>query len=489
MVRVWAFAALLAGPASAPAADAPDVRLFLEAASTDARVAAPALEKIGRGWSDDYASLVLDLLRFTRPSRPRLEEGDFPLDPEEPAPRPDAFPPPDRARPDPTGPVRDRLVRFLEKQTGQRFGHDLKRWRLWVWNRPYRPHPDYTFFKAALYSGVDRRMASFFSPGATALIRLDEVDWGGVSVDGIPPLDHPRVVSAREAGWLKDGHVVFGIESNGEARAYPRRILAWHELARDRVGGVELTIVYCTLCGTVIPYASVAGGRLHTLGTSGLLYRSNKLMYDRETSSLWSTVEGRPVLGPLADTGVELTPLPVVTTTWKEWRTLHPDTTVLSRDTGHDRDYSEGAAYRDYFATDRLMFGVPLSDDRLRNKDEVLAALLPPAGAPEAERRPLALSVEFLRRHPVHRLAFEGHALVALTTPAGANRLYDAGGVTFVRWRPDGTVEDGAGRPWRVGEDSLRLVADPAQARPRIAARRAFWFGWHAQFPQTVLVK
>jgi len=146
---------------------------------------------------------------------------------------------------------------------------------------------------------------------------------------------------------------------NGEARAYPKRILAWHELARDRVGGVELAIVYCTLCGTVIPYEAMAGGKLRVLGTSGFLYRSNKLMFDEETKSLWSTLEGRPVIGPLAGSGVELRYRPVVTTTWGEWRAAHPGTTVLSLDTGHQRDYSEGAAYREYFGTDELMFQVP----------------------------------------------------------------------------------------------------------------------------------
>jgi hypothetical protein len=207
-------------------------------------------------------------------------------------------------------------------------------------------------------------------------------------------------------------------------------------------------------------------------------------MYDRETMSLWSTVEGRPVLGPLAGSGLELLAHPVVTTTWKEWRERHPDTTVLSRETGHERDYSEGAAYRDYFATDRLMFGVPLADGRLRNKDEVLAVRLrPPAGGP---RQALALSVAFLRKNPVYALSFAGHALVALTTPGGANRLYAADGVAFTRLRPDGTVEDAQGRAWRIDEDALRHAE---QVRPRIPARRAFWFGWHAQFPDTELVR
>ena len=485
-------AALLASlGAVESAADPPDVRLFLEAGSTEERVARPALEQIGASWSDDYAALIVDLLRFTRGQERMIETDDTPLALDEES-RPSltaARPAETATQPaNPTLPVRQRLVRFLEKQTGQRFGDDLKRWRLWVWNRAYHPHPDYALFKAALYSGVDRRMAGFFSPGAKALIRLDEIDWGGVTVDGIPPLDHPRVVPAVEAGWLKDGHRVFGIVVNGEARAYPQQILGWHELARDRLGGIELTVVYCTLCGTVVPYGSVAGGRQHVLGTSGLLYRSNKLMYDRDTMSLWSTVEGRPVLGPLAGSGLELPAYPVVTTTWGEWRARHPRTTVLSRETGHDRDYAEGAAYRDYFATDRLMFGVPRADDRLKNKDEVLAVVLRPRGAgAESERKALAISVAFLKRSPVHSLTFAGHALVVLTSRAGANRIYRSEGVTLVRMTSDATVLDAQGRAWTIGEDQLAL--GDGETLSRVPARRAFWFGWHAQFPDTELVK
>ena len=260
-----------------------------------------------------------------------------------------SFPTAPRNAPDPSVRVRERLVRFLEKQTGQRFGQDLSRWRQWMWNRPYQPHPDYLAFKGALLGRIDPRMTSFFAPGATALIRLDEVEWGGVGVGGIPSLVEPRHLPAAAARYLGEKDVVFGIALNGEARAYPKRILAWHELARDRVGGVELTIVYCTLCGTVIPYGSEVGGARRTLGTSGLLYRSNKLLFDEETMSLWSSTEGKPVIGPLAGSGLELRDYPVVTTSWREWRAAHPDTTVLSLDTGFERNYAEGAAYRDYF--------------------------------------------------------------------------------------------------------------------------------------------
>ncbi|MEZ5320337.1 MAG: DUF3179 domain-containing protein [Vicinamibacterales bacterium] len=436
----------------------PDPALFFQATSADPAVADAALARIAPAWRDDYTPMIVDLARFL-PVASRAP-ADSPL----PA-------------------IRARLIRFLEARTGQRFGDDLNRWREWMWARPYAPHPDYMAFKAAVYRGaVEPRMGDFLT--GRSLIRLDEIDWGGVKVNGIPPLDSPRTVGAADAGWLRDSHVVFGLVVNGEARAYPRRILAWHELARDELGGVPLTVVYCTLCGTVIPYRSTVGGVQRTFGTSGLLYRSNKLMFDEETGSLWSTLDGAPVVGPLVGQDLRLAVEPVVTTTWGEWRTAHPDTTVVSLETGFDRDYAEGAAYRDYFATDDLMFRVSRVDRRLDNKAEVLGLLLPAAGG---GRQAVALSVAFLDRQRIYHGAWEGQSLVVLTSPAGANRVYDAGPIRFVRWEAEDRVVDTANQAWTVTEEAL---VGPARRRlPRRPAFRAFWFGWFAQFPETLLVK
>ncbi len=437
----------------------PPIRVFLDAGGSDATASAAALETLGRRWRDGYASMFIDMARFLPP---RQVNGD-------------SVP----------HPVRTRLIRFLERQTGQRFGDDLGAWRDWIWNRPYDPHPDYSAFKAAVYSRADPQMARFFET-ASAIIRLDEVDWGGVGVNGIPPLDHPRVVPANEASYLRDNHVVFGVLVNGRARAYPKRILAWHEMALDRLAETELTIVYCTLCGTVIPYKSHVGGVHRTFGTSGLLYRANKLMFDRETMSLWSTLEGRPVIGRLAGQPLTLEALPVVTTTWGEWRAWHPSTTVLSIDTGHDRDYSEGAAYREYFDTDRLMFRVPKLDTRLKNKDEILGVLVPAVGG---GRQAVAFSAAFLSRTRVHHETVEGRTFVVLTSLRGANRVFEAGAMRMGEWVDADTVRDRAGHRWRVTEEALVPESWNMASLPRVTAFRAFWFGWYAQFPDTILVK
>ena len=462
----------------------PDVALFFQAVHDDADVADAALEQIAARWRNGYAAIVWDLLRFQRPPRrPAIRVPSLGVDP----PGPGAGARLESMQPEhPSTRVWRRLMRFLEARTGQRFRGDIRRAHQWIWDQPYDPHPDYAFFKGLWYARIDPRFARFFPRRALSTIRLDEIDWGGVRVNGIPPLEYPIHLPAGQADYLDDDDVVFGMAAGGESRAYPKRILAWHEMALDRLGGVELTIVYCTLCGTVIPYESVVDGEHVRFGTSGLLYRSNKLMFDHGTRSLWNTFEGIPVVGALAASRRRLTRRPVVTTTWGEWRRMHPETTVLSLDTGHQRDYREGVAYRAYFATDDLMFDVPDRDDRLDNKDEVLVMLLEDA---RGRRWPLAVSAGFLERRRLHHEEHAGRRLLVVTSREGANRVYDPGSTRFERLAGDLVVVDAEGGRWQVTEGALVHVSDPERRAPRVAAQRAFWFGWYSQFPETRLVR
>ena len=367
-------AAVVAGVTQERRANAP-LEVFFAALSADDRVAREALITLSSQWRDSYTPMIIDMARLLRPaSRVAAQSPDIAGAASSSREDGDALDAgtigaelaTDGApRVTKESIIRARLIDFLEKRTGKRFDLYLGGWRAWMWTLPYDPHPDYARFKGMLYGGsVDRRMQRFFPAEVKSLIRLDEIDWGGVVVNGIPPLYYPKVLVASDARYLRDSNIVCGVVVNGEARAYPKRILAWHEMAIDRLGGTEMTIVYCTLCGTVIPYESIAGGQRRGFGTSGLLYRSNKLMFDEETMSLWSTLEGKPVVGSLVGSGVQLTAHPAVTTTWGEWRLEHPTTTALSLETGHRRDYSEGAAYREYFSTDRLYFQVANSDRR-----------------------------------------------------------------------------------------------------------------------------
>lgn len=373
-----------------------------------------------------------------------------------------------------------KLLELLRSHSGEQYGFDLRAWMQWIWRQDLPLHPEYPEFKSALYGLIDPRFKGYFGHDRVANIRLAEVVWGGVVQDGIPPLRRPEMIPASAAEYLADSDVVFGLELNGDARAYPKRILAWHEMFVDTVGGDAVAGVYCTLCGAMIGYYTNHAGVTHALGTSGFLYRSNKLMYDKATQSLWSTMRGVPVIGPLVDQGIELKRFAVVTSTWGEWRQRHPQTQVLSIESGHKRDYAEGAAYRNYFATDELMFPVPQPDARLQNKAEVFGVLLHDAGA-------VAMSAEFLARHPVYHDRIGTTSVVVLTDKSGANRAYASADIVFSSIDSDASVIAKDGSRWLQAEDALSN--EDGRKLARIPAHRAFWFGWHAAFPNTRLVQ
>jgi hypothetical protein len=373
------------------------------------------------------------------------------------------------------------LYSLLRKHTGNNFKDTLNGWYQWLWNRPEKKYLHYAQFKSLLNRLIDKRFADYFDDSRATTIRLDEIVWGGVKQDGIPPLRQPKMISIDEATYLADDNVVFGIKINGDARAYPKRLLAWHEMFIDEIGGTEFAGVYCTLCGAMILYETKFENSQHELGTSGFLYRSNKLMYDKATQSLWNTTWGQPVVGPMVDKGITLKRSYVVTTTWGEWKRRHPDTIVLSLETGHDRDYDEGVAYRDYFSTDALMFEVPKIDTRLKNKDEVLALVFP-----EVSKQVLAIHADFLQRNPVYHDQIGSLKFVVLSDRSGANRVYNTGKVVITDFDEDQIAIDSDGEEWVMAEDSL--TSSSGQVMPRLAAHRAFWFGWYAANNDTRLV-
>ena len=371
---------------------------------------------------------------------------------------------------------------LLEAKTGKNFGYNMNNWFKWLWSKPATYGPEYFEFKALLHEFIDPRFGAYFSQRQKrSTIRLDEVIWGGVIQDGIPPLRSPKMTDAIEATYLRDSDVVFGIEINGDVRAYPKRILAWHEMFTDTVGGMPVAGVYCTLCGTVILYETQKDGTTYQLGTSGFLYRSNKLMYDRETQSLWSTLEGKPVIGPLVDKGIVLDYQSVVTTTWGEWKSRHPKTKVLSLETGHSRDYREGVAYRDYFATDDLMFQVPGTDTRLKNKDVILVIRIP-----ELTERTMAISSAYLRMNTVYSNKLEGLQFTVFTDKSGAHRVYNTRDLVFKDYDGASTAMDQKGEIWTLQEN--KLVSSGKDELERLHSYNAFWFGFRAAFPDTKLI-
>ena len=329
--------------------------------------------------------------------------------------------------------------------------------------------PAYLRFKQALFAGQFEDMAEMMNPDAAIAIDAREIQWGGVRVDGIPPLEFPTQVLPEEAAqWINDTDVVVGVEIDGDARAYPIRIIAWHEMVNDTIGGVPVSLAYCTLCGSPILFDGRVGSEVYRFGTSGLLYRSNKLMYDRNTRTLWNQFSGKPAWGPLVGEEIRLKVLPVVVTTWGDWYARHRDTTLLSINTGFVRDYGPGVAYRDYFNSPLTWFNVPVSDDRLAQKDNVYAVRVGEA----LTAYPIALLAE--RAFAQDEVG--GLPIVVVATANGeGGRSYESGDVQFQSADPaSDTLIDSDGAVWTIREDSL--LGPDGEVLQRVGGHNAYWF-------------
>ena len=221
---------VLAGVGHAQPSDAAlNLDLFAQSASADEAVADAALDQIAESWRDGYTGLLRDLMRLmTAPTRETRSvdsvlgqdsADDAGLDQQRPGDNSQQA-----ASEDPSTAIWRRLGRFLEERTGVRLRVDQDMFDLneWLWAQPYDPHPDYAAFKALLYSQIDPRFRDFFVADTQATIRLDEIDWGGVPVNGIPPLAFPRTAGPDDdlAAYLDDDDVVFGVEVDGHVAGH-----------------------------------------------------------------------------------------------------------------------------------------------------------------------------------------------------------------------------------------------------------------------------
>ncbi len=200
-------------------------------------------------------------------------------------------------------------------------------------------------------------------------IPTSEIRSGGPPKDGIPAILEPPFIPSKKAHFLKNDDRVLGLFLNGEAKVYPVKILNWHEIVNDTVGGKKVIVSYCPLCGTGMAFDATIKGKHHTFGVSGLLYKSDVLMYDHQTESLWSQISQEAVTGP--QTGTRLKLLPLIHTSFGAWKREHANSLVLSTDTGYRRDYDRDP-YVSYSKNERLMFPVGKIDRRYPTKTWVL---------------------------------------------------------------------------------------------------------------------
>lgn len=317
-----------------------------------------------------------------------------------------------------------------------------------AWDMP--AYPGYLAHKRAVFTNYIPGWDDIFVEGDIA---WQLVDWGGVNIDArpydttdeichcIPAIDNPDVSTAAEATWLEDDDIVFGVVVNGEARAYPRRIMEVREMVNDTLGGRDLGIPYCTLCGAAQAYFTdrlPAGVKRPVLRTSGLLIRSNKVMYDIETYSVFDTFLGKAVTGPLADIGLQLEQATVITADWGTWRATYPKTTVLVESLALGRDFN----LRETRDANGPIFPVGDVDPRLPVHEDVIGAITAD-GTPVAFPRATAVAALAAGQN----VAFKD---VQLALSAGGLRAIGTN-----------------------GED--------------LSSHQAFWFAWSQFHPETAL--
>lgn len=275
-----------------------------------------------------------------------------------------------------------------------------------------------------------------------SLVPPEQIFPGGPPRDGIPSIDRPRFIPSSEVAFLRPDDRVMGIELNGERRAYPIRILNYHEIVNDRIGGEGVVITYCPLCGTGMAFLANVAGVSRQFGVSGLLYNSDVLLYDRQSESLWSQIMGQAISGPLR--GTRLEGIPVHHTTWAVWQEEGPSR-VLSLETGYIRDYSR-SPYGNYDSSEAIYFPLSARSRQYHPKERVLGIEV----GGEAKAYPFAELAQ--RESPLHDTIAGQRVEIRFDAAARSGRIFDSEG-------------------------------------RELASVNAFWFAWFAFHPETAIFK
>ena len=330
----------------------------------------------------------------------------------------------------------------------------------------------------------------------THSVPYDEIYSGGVPRDGIPPIDDPKFTTLEEAdSWLREQDPVVAFEINGDARAYPLRILTQHEIVNDVVGDIPVAITFCPLCNSAIVFDRRLDGVIYDFGVSGKLRNSDLLMWDRQTQSWWQQFTGEAIVGEM--TGQTLTWLPASIISWSDFRASNPDGRVLSRDTGYSRNYDR-PPYAGYDKIDNppFLFAGDL-DGRLLPKERVAAVTIGDAD--------VAFPFTILETERVVSYTLNGQDLVVFFKPGtlsvfnnsftgepgeiGATGVFDPnlnGQKLIFRADGGGFVDNDTGSVWNILGEAIDGPLVGQTLIPIIHADH-FWFAWAAFKPDTVI--
>lgn len=319
------------------------------------------------------------------------------------------------------------------------------------------------------------------------LIEEHRIFDGGPGKDGIPALDMPVFISAAEAGFLQDEELIIGVKIGDEVRAYPHQIMDWHEIVNDSFPGEVITVSYCPLTGTAIGWDRNLLLGPTTFGVSGLLYNTNLIPYDRETDGEWSQMLTKSVRGWYQGTELEL--IPMVETSWGQWRSMYPETKVLSLETGHDRPYGE-YPYGDYLTEDqRLFFPIVPVNQTLPLKERVHGVVL-------GEKSKVYRISQFTDTCKVINDIFDGEKIVV----AGSEEENLV--VSFGRVLEDGTelemkalqnqwplvMEDQEGNQWDIFGVAQNGPRNGTQL-PVLKSLVGFWLSFSSFYPEPEIYK
>jgi hypothetical protein len=311
--------------------------------------------------------------------------------------------------------------------------------------------------------GDGRNVSTYGFDLATCRIPRDRIVASGMPKDGLPSLDRPPRMPGRNVQALNERirgkylvprDRVIGIRIQGEARAYPIRVLNWHEIVNDELAGMPIAVTYSPLCDSAAVFDRRVGGVTRTFGVSGLLYNSNLLMYDRcedaNEESLWSQLRCEAVTGPSAEAGDRLTVLPAQLMQWGDWLAANPDTDVLQIDLVHIKKYNR-EPYGSYYGSEELRFPV---------------RPLPPESGPQ-KKTPVMILVQGDRRS-----VFSLTEIAKRVAGDGVWQAQVGSTMASIRIRPD----------------PVTAIIDLPPSDDPIGILHAFWFAWYAMHPSDPLL-
>ncbi|HEX6231565.1 MAG TPA: DUF3179 domain-containing protein [Jiangellaceae bacterium] len=337
----------------------------------------------------------------------------------------------------------------------------------------------------------------------TTLVDRNLIVSGGPPPDGIPAIDDPQFAPAGTIDWLTDTEPVLVLQLDGQVRAYPVQVMMWHEIVNDQTGQVPVTVTYCPLCNSGVAFDPRVGGRVLEFGTSGALYQSALVMYDRQTESLWTHFDGQAVVGTLVGEQLRMVPLSAVS--WQDFTVAHPDAPVLTRDTGYERPYGRNP-YVGYGQGDGPLTGFVTgeSDDRLVPMARVVGVHVQGASG---QSFPLAVPTADLAELGIITTRVDGRQVTVWHIPGTVSSLdgqnvadgddvgatgvfytdHEAGSLRFTR-KGDKFVDEQTGSTWNVLGEAVEgpLAGERLEPVPHVDT---FWFAWSAYQPDTTFVQ